>query len=241
MKTINTWSFSRLSDYESCPYKAWLKHAERVPDPKPKPAADRGTAIHALAENYLRGNIDPLPVELSKFAEEFRSLRDSGRTLRMEEEWGFDNDWEPTAYRGPETWGRMKIDLCCEIKPGKGLVVDFKTGKKFGNEVKHGEQTQLYSIAAFIMHPEWTSLTTELWYLDIDEMSQVEVPLKKFELYKKVFDRRLRAMTEATEFPPKPNILSCKWCPYGDTGHCEVRHTDEQATKNFYKRKFGGK
>lgn len=242
MKTINTWSFSRLQDYESCPYKAWLKHAERIPDPRPSPAADRGTAIHELAEKYLRGQIDPLPVELVKFKDEFESLRNGGQQLMLEEEWGFDREWSPCEYRGKDTWGRVKADCVVPKTETTGVVIDFKTGKKFGNEIKHGEQLQVYALSTFLRHPEWTRITAELWYLDVDDLSSISVTRKTaMERYLKVYDRRFRKMTDATEFPAKPNIVSCKWCPYGDTGHCDQRVVDSAATKNFYQRKFSKK
>ena len=241
MKTIKTWSFSRLTDYEQCPKRAWLKHAERVPEPRQSPAADRGTAIHTLAEKYLLGQIDPLPKELGKFEDEFSSMRKHGEKLLLEQEWGFDHEWQPCAYKGDTTWGRVKADCVLPLSTMTGLVIDFKTGKKFGNEIKHGEQLQMYALSSFIMHPEWTDITAELWYLDVDDLTSVKVTRKTaMEKYLKVFDHRLRKMTEATEFPAKPNIVSCKYCQYGDTGHCDQRVVDQKATQNFYKRKFGG-
>lgn len=222
-------------DYESCPYKAWLKHAERIPDPRPNKYADRGTAIHSLAENYLLGKIDPLPAELSKFKDEFESLRKRKDDLMLEQEWGFDKDWNPTEYK--TAWGRVKADCVLPVAENGGVVIDFKSGKKFGNEIKHGEQLQVYALSAFIRHPDWNSITAELWYLDADDLTTIKVSRKTaLERYLKVYDRRFRTMTEATEYPAKPNVVSCKWCPYGDTGHCDKRVVDEVATKNFYAR-----
>lgn len=226
-------------DYESCPFKAWLKYAERIADPRPSIAAERGTAIHALAEDYILGKIDPLPKELNNFSDEFKSLRARSKDLMLEQEWGFDNEWQPCEYRGDKTWGRVKADCVLPSSPTSGIVIDFKTGKKHGNEVKHGEQIQLYALAAFIRYPDWASITCELWYLDANDLTSIVISRKTaMERYLKTFDRRLRAMTSATEFPAKPNIVSCKWCPYGDTGHCDKRVVDQQASNEFYKRKF---
>lgn len=237
---LKTWSFSRLMDYESCPRKAYLKHAERVPDPRPSPAADRGTRIHSLAEEYLLGQADDLAPELARFKDEFASLR-KREGLMLEQEWGFNKEWEPCGYRDDDVWGRVKADCVVPMDKG-GVVIDFKTGKKFGNEIKHGEQLQVYALSAFVRNPDWKSITCELWYLDVDELTTVTVSRKTaMDRYLKVFDHRLRKMTDATEFPAKPNIVSCKWCPYGDTGHCDQRVVDEKATKNFYAKKLGAK
>lgn len=244
MKTIATWSFSRLMDFESCPYKAWLKHAERVPDTRPKEAADRGTMIHTMAEDFLNDKIKKLPQELAKFSDEFESIKKRRDKLALEDEWGFTRSWEPCDYNAKDVWGRMKAD--CVLNEGdRGVVIDFKTGKKFGNEIKHGEQLQVYALAAFIRHPEWESITAELWYLDVNELTPIDITRKlALDRYLRVFDKRFRKMTDAKEFKPNPNIYSCMYCPYGNvdgTGHCDKQVKNQQATAKFYQRLHGGK
>lgn len=243
---INTWSYSRLVDYESCPLKAFLKHVKRIPDPRPNPHADRGTAIHLLAEEYINGKIETLPIELIKFKDEFESVRarhaKNPDSVLQEQEWGFDREWNITEYRGSNAWGRVKADLITFTNPEEAVAVDFKTGKKFGNELKHGEQLQVYALSSFMRYPALQHVTTELWYLDIDDLSTVEVTRKRaLERYLPVFDGRLRKMTDAKTFPAKPNIYSCKYCAFGDTGHCDKRVVDTAASAQFFKNKFGKK
>jgi len=241
---IKSWSYSRLLDFESCPLKAKLKHVDRIADPRPSPAADRGTQIHTLAEEYLLGKIKSLPPELKKFSAEFEVMKGCPQ-LDLEQEWGFDHDWQPTSWK--TAWGRIKADAVAIFPDNEAAVVDFKTGKKFGNEVKHGEQLMLYALATFIMYPQIKTAHTELWYLDFDDLSDLtvsrDVAMKR---YLRMFDKRARRMTEATEFPANPNIYSCKWCGFGEgeikdgiegTGHCKLRVTDKVATVNFFKRR----
>ena len=42
--------------------------------------------------------------------------------------------------------------------------------------------------------------------------------------FKPNFDRRGHAVTDCTDFPPNPNVYSCKWCQYGpwNGGQCQV-------------------
>lgn len=242
--TIKSWSFSRLMDYESCPFKAWLKHACRIPDPKPNPFADRGTQIHKLAEDFILGNIKELPIELFKFKDEILSIRARYKrdpnSILQEQEWGFDRDWKITDYR--TAWGRVKADLITFLSPKEAAAIDFKTGKKFGNELKHAEQLQVYSLSTFLRFPDLEHITSELWYFDVDELSTVDVTRERaMQRYLPVFDGRFRKMTDATTFPAKPNIHSCKYCPYGDTGHCDKRVVDTAASSQFMQRKFGKK
>ena len=61
-KMITSWSFSRYSDYQQCPAKAKYKHVLRMKEP-PNDAMARGTAIHTMAEDYIKGKLNPLQVE----------------------------------------------------------------------------------------------------------------------------------------------------------------------------------
>jgi CRISPR/Cas system-associated exonuclease Cas4 (RecB family) len=225
-KKLTTWSYSRLLDFESCALKAYLKHVERIPDPSPKTAADRGTAIHTEAELFIKGEAAFTP-NLGKFKAEFHALRDHYKAgiVSLEGEWGFNRQWEPCDYRGPETWGRIKADTVVTLTPSHGVVIDFKTGRRFGNEIKHAEQCQLYSLGTVIRNPKIEKITAELWYLDQDELSRVE--MTRGQVVNKLlnyYDKRMSRMTNATRFPPNPNVLSCKYCPYGPggTNHCKV-------------------
>ena len=72
---INNWSYTKLIDYEQCPYRVKLKHIDKVPEERAE-AAERGTTIHQLAEDFVRGKLKDLPSELRHFAAEFAVLRD---------------------------------------------------------------------------------------------------------------------------------------------------------------------
>lgn len=221
---IISWSHSRLVDFEECPLKAKLKHIDRIPDPKPRTAADRGTDIHLEAELFVKGEAG-FTANLQRFKPEFDSLRNlyqEGK-VSLEGEWGFDKDWGVTTWK--QAWGRIKADCVTYLSKDHAAVVDFKTGKKFGNEIKHAEQTQLYSLGTFLRNPGLQLVTAELWYLDIDDLSTMTITrTQALGKYLKYFDGRARRMTSATKFPANPNIYSCKWCPYGPkgTGHCKV-------------------
>ena len=71
---IKAWSFSTLTKFEECPYRVYLNKVEKIPEPSGS-AADRGTAIHTLAEDYVQGFVGELPDELSKYTESFKQLR----------------------------------------------------------------------------------------------------------------------------------------------------------------------
>ena len=127
--------------------------------------------------------------------------------------------WEPS-------WLRLKLDALVLHDERTATVIDFKTGRKFGNEVKHAEQLQLYQLVTFLRYPKLEVIFAELWYLDQDEVTSVRYLRNQGLRYKANFDRRGTALTTNTAWLPNPNVFTCKWCPYGPweggTGHCQV-------------------
>lgn len=232
MGKIRSTSFSRLLDYESCPFKAYLKIVEKIPEPeRPLPpgktehANDRGSRIHDEAEKFIRGERGEPPIEVMQyFKDEFYSLRNHFKKgmATLEGEWGFDKDWQPCDWRN--AWLRVKLDANVRIDKTHSAVIDYKTGRRFGNEIKHGQQTQLYSLAVVLRDPTIQMVTTELWYPDVNDLARAQYTRLQALRLQAGFDRRFKKMTNATEFPATPNIESCKYCPYHPvrgSGHCK--------------------
>ncbi len=88
------------------------------------------------------------------------------------------------------------------------------TGKRFGNEIKHARQLQLYAVCALILYPELERVTCELWYLDQNELADFTMKRSQLKKYLKIFDKAGIEFTTESEFKPNPNIYSCKYCPY---------------------------
>jgi hypothetical protein len=228
-------------NYESCPYKAWLKHGEKIPETGDRTAADRGTAVHLAAEHYVNGTRKDLAPELEKFKAELDALRrwHSKGKVSLEGEWGFDRNWQPTEYFGKDVWCRMKCDTVVFPTPDHAIVVDFKTGKRFGNEVKHGEQMQLYQLGTLQRYPKIKTVEVELWYTDLDDLVPNTFTRERGLSYMAAYTTRAAKMTDATQFPPRPNVFSCTRCPYGpnQSGHCKAGFT----TQGLKQRQRGNK
>lgn len=231
-RQISSWSFHRLLDFEKCPRLAELKYLERIPEPpRPLPpgktehANDRGSRVHLAAENYVRGTGD-FTNEMSAFREEFECLHElyAEGKVSLEEDWAHDRNWGIAPWKAPETWLRLKLDVVAQPEPGVAVVIDHKTGKRFGNETKHGEQVQLYALCTFLRYPALHTVHTELWYLDQDDLMRLKFTREQAMRFYRNFNDRGTAMTSATEFPPRPGLSACKYCPYGPrgTGHCKV-------------------
>jgi CRISPR/Cas system-associated exonuclease Cas4 (RecB family) len=230
MDTIPAWSYSRLTIFEQCKYRAKLAFIDKIPEPerelppgKTEHANDRGTRVHTGAELFVKGGTELIP-ELKAFAPEFLKLRElyAQGKVSLEGEWAINRDWLPVDWRSRDAWARIKLDAIVFMSKTHAVVIDYKTGKKFGNEIKHAEQTRLYQLAAFLRYPELTNIDVELWYTDQDEITHTSFTRTQGMKFLRDFDRRGKLITNATDFPPNPNMVSCKWCPYGpkNSGHC---------------------
>ena len=219
---IKAWSYSRLVDYEQCPRRAQLKYIDKVPEPeRPLPpgktehANDRGTRVHEAAEHFVKGKIEFIP-ELKKFQAEFEGLRKlySEGKVSLEGEWAFDKDWASVAWMSEDCWSRVKLDVAVDLTKTHAAVIDFKTGKRYGNEVKHAEQGQLYQVAKFMRDPNIQKVEVELWYTDLDHIESFSFTRQYGLKLLKKFHERGEAMTQAVDFPARPSAFTCKWCPY---------------------------
>ena len=232
---INSWSFSKLQDFETCKFLCWLKHDQKIPEPeRPLPpgktehANDRGTRIHTSCEEYINGASNVLAPEAAlHFGPQIDLLRvlHKDGLVNLEGEWGMSRDWEIADWK--TAWLRLKLDAIVFHSETHATVIDFKTGRKFGNEIKHGEQTCLYQLAAFLRYPKLEHVTTDLWYLDQkpgENLTSVSFTREKGLKYRSNFDRRGHKLTTCTKWEPNPNVHSCKWCQYGpwNGGQCQV-------------------
>jgi len=208
-----SWSFSKLLVHDSCPLRYKLQHLDRVPDLQPKTAADRGTAIHQEAEDYVRG-IGPFTNNLRHFKADLGALAEHYREGRVvcEGEWGYTRDWAVGDWS--TAWLRLKCDAVCFLNPTHAVVIDYKTGARFGNEIKHARQLQLYAVCALIRFPDIEKVTCELFYFDQNELASFEMKRSQLKKYLTQFDKDGRGITEAKDFPPRPSIIACKYCSY---------------------------
>ena len=232
MKDITTWSFSRLKDYESCPLKAYMKYVEkRSQDHMDRKAADRGTMVHDACEKFVSEGGDFIK-EMSKFREYFAKVKEEYEAgdVIVEQDWGFNQDWEITGWFDKDVWCRMKLDnFRTKTKdddgnPIHGIATDYKTGKKYGNEVSHGQQGQIYALGSFLRFQTMEVVDVELIYLDQGQTTKRTYTREKAMKFLPTWTSRGMKMTSATDYPPKPNKMTCMWCPFGPQhgdGSCE--------------------
>jgi hypothetical protein len=230
-ENIVSWSHSKLGDFERCRFACKLKHLDRIPEPeRPLPpgksehANDRGSRVHDSCEMYVSGQSDDLAPEAAlHFGPELdlmRVLHEQGH-VSLEGEWGMDKDWEVADWKS--AWLRLKLDAAVFLDD-EAVVIDYKTGRKFGNEVKHAEQLQLYALVTALRYPHIKRITAELWYLDQNETTRMTLTRDQALRFRLGFHKRGTALTTCDDWKPNPSRFVCKWCQYGpwNGGQCEV-------------------
>lgn len=216
VQRITTWSFSRWNDYEQCPYKAKLKHIDKLKEPG-SAAMDRGLAIHKLAEQFVNGGLKTLPEELQNFKEEFKALKKLGAAT--EQQRAFTKDWTPTGWFDSDAWCRVIVDA--SARQDKLIrIIDHKTGK-----VKDGldPQLELYAIAGLILDDEAEEVRAELWFLDHGVIEERAYTIDDLPDLKRKWATRTAAMLKDTTFKPKPND-GCRWCHFRKSNNGPCRY-----------------
>ena len=223
IQRITAWSFSRYNTFRKCPLLAKYKFIAKKKEPSGA-AADRGTAIHKLGEDFCLNRIRAVPKEFGDFRKpmlEFRKAR-----AIPELELAFDRQWRAVDWFSPACYARIKIDLLREPteKDPTVVPVDWKTGKMREEEIDtYSEQTELYALGALLIYNTARRATPQLWFLDqahtheVGEYTRDDVPKLI-----KAWDKKAAPMLAATSFKPKPGN-HCRYCHFrkANGGPCE--------------------
>lgn len=215
MALINQWSLSRLTMWEACARKAKYKVIDKLPEPFSGPAADRGIAVHAGLEGYLKGDSPQMPKEVKPtLAMFYAQLRD--RQPLVEHRVGFTRKWEETEFFSKTVWGRMVFDTIGYDEPSFTVEInDHKTGKVYPE--KHKNQLQLYSASAFILFPDAKCAVARNIYTDIGPSATLDYKMERGSDDAKItiqkIEARVAKMEADTVFSANPGP-GCKWCHY---------------------------
>ncbi len=223
---VPAWSISALDVFETCAYRTYIAKVKKIPEPQGD-AASRGEKVHKCAEEFVNGIKPDLIPELKKYEADFDELRAlflKGQ-VEQEGEWGFTTDWAKTGWMSPDVWARVKLDAYVKVDDHSARVIDFKTGKKFGNELKHSQQGLLYAIAAFMRDPELQFVEVEFWYTDQKRSDMTKKPYTREQalMFLPGFHKRGIKMTTEKDFEPNPSKMNCLWCSFKEGEHPECR------------------
>lgn len=207
IQKITAWSYSRWQTYEQCPLKAKLKFIDKKQEPS-SPPMERGTAIHKMAEDYVKGVVKKLPVELKLLASQFKTL--AKFKASAEEQWCFNSKWENADWFGSDAWLRIKVDAIDHRPKDKIAIIDHKTGREKDD---HTDQLSLYAMGSFLKYEEVEIVTAQLWYLDSGNIKEETFKREDLLKLKREWIKKTKPMLNDTTFAPKPSN-ACRWCHF---------------------------
>lgn len=226
---IKAFSVSRLKNYEECPYRALLLYGpdkQEVPDdPKRREALDRGILFHSLAEEFVKGELDEVPEQLIRYQDVLEACHEHyvahPELTFVESQWCLNDNLESVDWFAPDAWGRFGVDYG-EYRPESNTLrmIDWKTGKRSGRELGHLQQLMAYAAVAPYVIPhlvnEETTFLLQAYYFDSPSTDPFErtMPYQAVMNYAQKLWHRGLLMTQAVEFPAKPNAWNCKYCPF---------------------------
>jgi len=228
-KPFTSVSFSRWGDWDKCPRYAHWKHILKKPEGPKNDAMLRGIFIAEQEEAYFTGKAQGIPPDIHKAHHKLFKFAKSQKTLMVEQNWGFNRQWEPVDYFD---WNncflRIKVDFGWQdVKKNVIHLKDNKTGKfREQDNDKYVMQLELYTAGGAGMFPSAKGFTSELVYTDLgisypptEPMSYTMSEAKKLQ---KDWDKRFGRMVADETFRPKPGFY-CSWCPYTKSkgGDCE--------------------
>ena len=220
---ITRWSYSAWSTHKRCPRSFKYGYIDKLKQ-APVHAMERGTAIHALAESFLKGKITGMPKPLMKLKRELVALRKF--RPGVEEFWGLT---EQMTKAGRAAWLVAKTDAYVLI--GDVLyVIDWKTGRIYP---EHVDQASLYATVGYVLFPKIRKVVVEFGYLDQGEMHSYTYTLAKLRYNLRYWKAHGRQLMSATKFPATPGFPACQLCGFrtdkklanGEKGPCDLwRH-----------------
>lgn len=234
---VTSWSFSRWSDYKTCPAKFKFKHIDKLKEP-PSPAMQRGTDIHKMSEDFLNGALKTLPKELALFKAQYAALKKQKIKI-VEEQWAYKSDWTQTQWNNwSECWLRVKLDVAFINVEYNALVpIDVKTGKfRVEKNAEYLEQLELYGLAGLVQYPTIDVVSPRLWYVDEgvvypnpdapvespEHQDEIEYFRKDEPKLKKKWETKIKPMFNDKTFKPTPGD-ACRFCHFrkSNNGPCK--------------------
>lgn len=210
MSKIKVWSYSAIKLFEKCPASYKAAKIDRIKPKDKSPAMERGIAIHAKGERYLKGEIPNVPKEYSTFKAEMKDLRNSG--AYSEKKIGITKDWKFTGFFDNDVWLRIVLDFGLELDNHVMFAGDFKTGQIYED---NEDQSCLYSCC--YLFNGYNKVGFEFWYLDQGEIIPFEYDKRQKNMLKEYWESRVSPLFSCKKFNTNPSRLACRYCVIKDT------------------------
>ena len=216
------WSYSALTNFETCPYQYYRLKVKKDIKEAPSPQMLEGNRVHeALEHRVAKGR--PLPDDLKQWEPMCRKFVDSPLDVRCETEIALTPDLKKTTYFGKDVWLRAKFDVEVQVTNEWLRIIDYKTGKRKMDST----QLMLFAAVGFAVYPDVQRIDTAFYWLPDKAVDKETFTRERDEAFIwGEFEPRVIAMETAREnetFPCNPSGLCRGWCPVRDCEHWEPK------------------
>lgn len=203
-----TWSYSALTNFETCPKQFY--HYKILKDVSDVHSANiAGSDDHAHFEARVKHGT-PLPLDLARFEGLITSLVEAPGKIYAEQKLALTSSFTPTGFFAKNVWFRTVID-CTQVNGGRAVAIDWKTGKPKEDIT----QLQLISATLFYHMPALAEVRSALMFLGHNETVRRDYYRSDLTgIWAGILPRvkKLEQARQAQEYPPTPNGLCRKWC-----------------------------
>lgn len=208
-------SYSIITTYEQCPYKA--KMTTKQLGGKylftPTPQSEYGNRLHKAFEDYVSVG-KTLSTEFDKHEYFMKKLKATPGTKTCEYKMALNWNQEPVDYfKGKDIWLRGQYDLMIQPTPAVGIMVDYKTGNPKFPDLG---QLQCMSMMAFHYFPQLEKVQGTLIFVEANYKTYKETFTRaKMDAYVEEWKNRAIPVIQSLNtnvWEPRENAL-CGWCP----------------------------
>ena len=214
-----SWSYSQLSNYETCAKRyAHYNVLKDVSEPETD-AQREGKELHKVFEDYLLGRRTDLPLGYGPHRAMLDKIKASGGKLYGEQKLAITSSFAPCTYfsKAPAAWFRTIIDIA-RVDGPTAAVLDWKTGK-----VKEDiTQLQLMAAALFAHDPGIQRIKSALVFVNQGHIEPAEFVREDLtEIWSEVLPRvkKMERARAQQEYPPKPGGLCKRYCAVTSCPH----------------------
>lgn len=207
------WSFSALSDYQSCPLKYYSTRVLKSVVEAPTEALIWGNRVHKALEDSING-IPPEP-EFGPYEKVLDQLRKIPGKMHAEVKLAVDRQLQPVEFLAPEAWCRAVTDVLI-LDNTIACAFDWKTGK-----VKDDfEQLKINALLIFANFPEVQRVKAAYIWLKFKCLTKNEFTRKGLGWDQYLASTRFMENSFANNFwPARKNGLCKQYCPVTTCKH----------------------
>lgn len=216
-------SYSRLSDFTTCPYKFKSKYLDKTyPDESGNVAFEKGKIVHKQLEQYVLHKKNPKgePPVLGIIAKNAKSMLDSlcsdPTTVFPELQIAVDMNWEECTWFAPAHVVKYRaiVDLL-RFNGDTLYIIDYKTGKFADYSDSPTSQLRLTATIFFSLYPGINKIVSAYLYVEHKQTVQVVFLRDELEKMKSDFDAAYQMVQDEEDFAPTKHQY-CMWCLVND-------------------------